>query len=107
MCIYIQGGVGYIQCRQLPLLSNRGDHFFFFPIKLLHQFKAIHIVNHAKISRRICRVRLVKVKIVDVVSAWVRVYRRWNEGECCDDKREEIITYVRTYDMQGQSIKAN
>jgi len=24
-----------------------------------------------------------------------------------DDEREEIITYVSTYDMQGQSIKAN
>jgi len=24
-----------------------------------------------------------------------------------DDGREEIITYVSTYDMQGQSIKAN
>jgi len=24
-----------------------------------------------------------------------------------DDKRGEIITYVSTYDLQGQSIKAN
>ena len=24
-----------------------------------------------------------------------------------DDEREEIITYVSTYDMQGQSIKVN
>jgi hypothetical protein len=24
-----------------------------------------------------------------------------------DDEREEIIIYVSTYDMQGQSIKAN
>jgi len=24
-----------------------------------------------------------------------------------DDEREEIVTYVSTYDMQGQSIKAN
>jgi len=24
-----------------------------------------------------------------------------------DDEREEIKTYVSTYDMQGQSIKAN
>ena len=24
-----------------------------------------------------------------------------------DDEREDIITYISTYDMQGQSIKAN
>ena len=31
------------------------------------------------------------------------------DARCNDlyDEREEIVTYVSTYDMQGQSIKAN